>query len=690
MEFDKIAFISDFLLEFTEELNALENDIFELRRKQSDKNILDNVILHIQRLRSISTMMEFLNLENITSKLEKLFENIIDGRYKLSNDIVRLFITISEELHDTLVNIEKGQSDNIRYYDLIDINLQKAIDGEPFDAELKEYAREESGSENKEESENEQSIHVSINKINEVLQNFDKLIMREFRLKKLLYEIFDDNDGLLAQKNSRKIRQIKETVELIENQSFAIQDGVISMRKLPFNMILQPFKRAAVSESLKIGKNIAFDIPETDIKIDKSILERIPFILKNLVQNSLEHGIESEEERVAIGKPEYGTITINVQQMLNRIILTVSDDGRGIDFDKIKERAIQVYPENEGDILLLGSKNLIEYLFKPGISTKEDFDDSEKGVGLSGVREEIDRIKGKIKIDSKKDMGTSIEISMPLSLATQEGLFVMAGKYKLLILTHYIKEILTVKKDSFISIQSETVIPVRNELIPIYNSKAIFDGSSGDANKNEVSVVILEYLESKVAVVMDAILNYTTVVIKPLPRVFKKSKALQGVVFDEDYKIVPILNIPDLIRRFKIMNDYEMKKFEVQNAKKVYSVLIADSSLTTRQIEQDIFETEDYFVTTCGDGIDALEHMKEQHFDLIVTDMSMPRMDGYVFIHNVRHTEEYDSIPIIVLSSDVSESEKEKILSLGAQSFISKTNFKRENLIQTAKELLND
>ena len=222
MEFEKIAFISDFLSEFTEELNSLENEIFDLRRNQSDKRALDSVIIHIQKLRSISTMMEFLRFENITSKLEKLFENIKDGRYKLANDVVRLFITISEELRNALENIENGQSDDIKNYDFIELNLQKAIDGEPFDSELNEYVRESVQNNNNSMAEKSQLVHVSIDKINEVLQNFDKLIMREFRLKKLLYEIFDENESLFAQKNSRKIRQIKETVELIENQSYSI------------------------------------------------------------------------------------------------------------------------------------------------------------------------------------------------------------------------------------------------------------------------------------------------------------------------------------------------------------------------------------------------------------------------------------------------------------------------------------
>ena len=687
MEFNKIDFISDFLSEFTEELDLLEDKIFNLRRNISDVKFMDSILIHIKKLRSLAFMMNFLRIENIISKLYKLFEGIKDERLNLSNEIIKLFIIISDKLRKSLQSIESGNSDEIEYYEFLDLNLQKAISGEKFVIEYNSY--KSSNEESPIQSDKCQVINVDIARINEVLQNFDKLIMRVFGLKKLLYDIFDLTDGQVVQKNTRKIRQVKEAIELIENQSFFLQDGVISMRKISFNHILQPFKRMALLESLKLGKNVAFDIPFTDVKIDKSILERIPHILENLVSNSLEHGIESEEERIALGKKEYGIISVNVQQILNRIILTFSDDGRGIDFKKIKQRVLQIYPENENEIPDVDYKKLTEYLFKPNITTKEiNGENIIYGMGLKEVKDEIDKIKGNIKIDSHQGKGTSIEISMPLSLATQEGIFVIAGRYKLFILAHYIKEILTVKKESLIPMQSETVIPVRNELIPIYNSNAIFDDVAASSNKNEISVIIFEYLGSKAAVIIDVVLNYTTVVIKTLPPVFRNVSAFQGIVFDEDYRIVPILNVPDLVRRIKMMNQYEIKKIDVRNTKKVHSVLIADSSDTTRQIEKDILEKEDFIVTICCDGIEALELLKEQHFDLIVTDMTMPRMDGYVFIHNIRHILEYENIPIIVLSSDVSYEEKEKILKIGAQAFISKTNFKREKLIETAKELL--
>ena len=142
---------------------------------------------------------------------------------------------------------------------------------------------------------------------------------------------------------------------------------------------------------------------------------------------TLEHGIESEEEREKLGKEKFGNIKIEVKKLLNRIILSISDDGRGIDYEKIRKRAIELYPEHESEIAILNEKNLIEYMYNPDFASTED-----GKAGLFTVRDEIDKIKGKIKIESEKNKGTSFELSLPLSLATQEGLFVKAGQYKLI------------------------------------------------------------------------------------------------------------------------------------------------------------------------------------------------------------------------------------------------------------------
>lgn len=537
------------------------------------------------------------------------------------------------------------------------------------------------------------TIKIQISQINSILQNYDKLLMRQIKLKKELSELKKKAPKDIQ--NFQEFREIIENIEVLENQSVEIQKQIISLRMLPFDMILQPIKRSIFQEALKMGKNIDFDIPNSEITIDKTILENLPPIIMHLVRNALDHGIEGALEREKIGKPAKGKVSITVEQVSSRIFVTIKDDGRGIDYEKIRQKALQNFPERAKEIQNADEDSLLQFIFMSGFSTKEQVTAlSGRGIGLDVVRTEMEKLKGKIRVESKKNQGCTFELSLPNSLATQDGLFIQEGEKSYLVLSHYVKEILTVNKDNFLHLQNGTVINLHNQLIPVYDFDSINENfeenisKNGKKSQNEVPVVVLEYLNKKIAIMTDKILHYNTVVIKPLPPILKDFKALQGVVFDENYEIIPVLNIPDVMRRFGTINVYDQKKLEMKKAPKVHSILVVDDSHTTRHIEQIILEAEGYKVSTACDGIEALEKMKMYNFDLVISDVKMPRMDGFVLIHNIRHTEGLKNIPVIFITSVFEADTQEKVISLGANGYIVKSDFERENLVAKVKELL--
>lgn len=537
------------------------------------------------------------------------------------------------------------------------------------------------------------TIKIQISQINSILQNYDKLLMRQIKLKKELSELKKKAPKDIQ--NFQEFREIIENIEVLENQSVEIQKQIISLRMLPFDMILQPIKRSIFQEALKMGKNIDFDIPNSEITIDKTILENLPPIIMHLARNALDHGIEGALEREKIGKPAKGKVSITVEQVSSRIFVTIKDDGRGIDYEKIRQKALQNFPERTKEIQNADEDSLLQFIFMSGFSTKEQVTAlSGRGIGLDVVRTEMEKLKGKIRVESKKNQGCTFELSLPNSLATQDGLFIQEGEKSYLVLSHYVKEILTVNKDNFLHLQNGTVINLHNQLIPVYDFDSINENfeenisKNGKKSQNEVPVVVLEYLNKKIAIMTDKILHYNTVVIKPLPPILKDFKALQGVVFDENYEIIPVLNIPDVMRRFGTINVYDQKKLEMKKAPKVHSILVVDDSHTTRHIEQIILEAEGYKVSTACDGIEALEKMKMYNFDLVISDVKMPRMDGFVLIHNIRHTEGLKNIPVIFITSVFEADTQEKVFSLGANGYIVKSDFERENLVAKVKELL--
>lgn len=696
MNLDKNLFKADYVSEARGILDSLDDIAIQSAKKTRNTAFLKEILRLLHTLKGSSRMMEYSQIEKVINHLETIFKNIQSNQTEIPSKIIQLLLGVNESLHKTINSIEDGGDGSLAQYDEIIKNIDLAMEDEDFttDFSKEENQKEESAENAKGSAENEeffhdsQTIKVQVSQIDSILQLLDKLIMRQIKLKNEI-DILNKKSGMTE---FQAFQELSENISVLENQSVDIQKNIISLRMLPFDMILRPIKRSIVAETLKNGKNIELDIPQSEITIDKFILEKLPAILVHLVRNAIDHGIESPEERKKLGKPAKGTISVSVNQVSNRIFVNVKDDGHGIDYEKIRDKALRLFPEREADIRNADETDLLQFIFSSGFSTKEEQSElSGRGIGLDVVRTEMDKLKGKITVYSEANKGTNFELSLPASLATQDGLFVSVSDNSYLILSHYIKEILTVQKSDFMQMQHCPVINVHNELIPVYDFDIINPNSKKQSNtKTEISVVILEYLNRKIGVIVDKILHYGTVVIKPVPPLLKDFNALQGVVFDENYSIIPVLNIPDTMHRFKVVNVYDIKNLEVKKTPKIHSILVVDDSHTTRHIEQIILEAENYNVATAVDGIEALEKMKQHKFDLVVTDVKMPRMDGFVLLHNMRHKEELKNIPVILVTSVFEKDTLEKAKDLGAQGYIVKSDFERENLTAKVKELLNE
>ena len=704
MNLDKNLFKSDYISEAREILDSLDDIAIEASKEKRNSKCLTEILRLLHTLKGSSRMMEYVQIEKVVNHLETVFKNIQSNQTEISSKIIQLLMGVNNLIHKVIDSIEDGSDGTFEQYEEVIHNIDLAAETENFvtdfsttkedleDSEQKEINEdddaEQISGENSEFFRDSQTIKVQISQIDSILQSLDKLIMRQIKLKNEIEFLKSKSDA----SDFQEFQELSENISVLENQSVDIQKNIISLRMLPFDMILRPIKRSIVAEALKTGKNINFDIPQSEITIDKSILEKLPAILIHLVRNSIDHGIETKEERVKLGKPETGTISISVSQVSNRIFVNVKDDGHGIDYEKIRAKALRLFPDKESELLAAEETDLLQFIFTSGFSTKDEQTElSGRGIGLDVVRSEMDKLKGKISVRTELNKGTDFELSLPASLATQDGLFVSVSDTSYLILSHYIREIITVNKEDFLQLQHGPVLNVHNELVPVFDFDIINAKSKKQVNtKTEISVVILEYLNKKIGIIVDKILHYGTVVIKPVPPLLKDFNALQGVVFDENYRIIPVLNIPDTIRRFKIVNVYDIKNLEVHKMPKIHSVLIVDDSHTTRHIEQIILEAENYNVSTAVDGIDALEKMKQYKFDLVVTDVKMPRMDGFVLLHNMRHKEELKNIPVIMVSSVFESDTLEKARNLGAQGYIVKSDFERESLTAKVKELLHE
>ena len=677
-----------FVSEVKELVDSSRKDIIALKSSKNDSETLTRLLRSLHTIKGNARMLGFPTIEKLAHAVEDIYKSVKDGQIKNTDRLVRLVFAVDDKIAECASQVAKKGTDEQN----IDLYLEycdklaagELIDIEAFIDEIKrekgEYIGDDEEDEFNENVSEIQSIRIKLSRVNEIITAFDSMITREFHLKHQLTELQRFEEELGNHELSKLRKQFESDIFALETSIFNVQEQVFDLRMLPIGIVLRPLENTIALEAMNLGKKVKCDIPQTDIAIDKVILEELGDILMHLIRNALDHGLETPKERKAAGKSEEGTVSIRCVRETKHIELRISDDGRGLDYDKIREKAIKLYPERADEIQKMSDKELSHKVTEL----------SGRGVGLDVVWANVEKIKGRIKIESEKGKGTTFILHFPLSLSTMQGLFVFANRDKYLIPSQHIVDIIYRQKSEYITLQNQTYIKLEGQLIPCFSLSTLFDDQksfySGDAD----SILIAEYMEQRIGIIVEEVQQFVSLVVKPLPKSFRNFSILQGIVFDEHYDIVPILHVPDILKKFKSLRGYDIKKYEAATKKRTVRILVVDDSDTTRQIEKSILEGAGFMVDTAYDGLDGLEKAKEKQYDLIVSDKDMPRMTGLVLLDNLRRMEQYKDAPVVIVSADQSEDVLAEFERLRASAIISKGDFKRGQLISVVKELVGE
>ncbi|MBR4374438.1 MAG: response regulator [Treponema sp.] len=683
-----------YLSESLELVEKIKKAVIALKSDTINQDLLSELLRNLHTLKGNSRMLGYESIERLSHSVEDIYKGVKDGRVKVSDRLVRLVFLVADKIESCISDIEKKGTDEtdvtlyVTYCDKIGAGELFSI--EDVEKEIKRSQNIQILDDDDEDAENiseVQSIRVKLRKVNEIISSFDDMLIKEFRLKHQLDSLRAIEEKTGNNEIVRLRKQLESDIASLETTIFSVQEQVFDLRMLPLSRVLSPIENSISIEAMQLSKKVRADIPETDIALDKVVLEYLSDILIHLVRNSLDHGLEMPEERVKAGKSEEGTISIRCKADSKFVEITICDDGKGLDYEKIRKKAVEKYPERTDEIKTMSDRELVQFLFMSGFSTKDEVSElSGRGVGLDVVWTIVEKIKGRISIESERGKGTTFFLKFPLSLATMQGLFVTSNQEKYLIPSQHLVDIIYRNKSEYINLQNQNYIRLNSNLIPVYSLSSLFKEQKMMKQTEADTILIAEFMEQQIGIVVESVQRYASLVVKPLPQALKNFKILQGIVFDEHYDIVPILYVPEIITRFKKLRGYDIKLYEANTKQKIYKILVVDDSETTRQIEKSILSSGGYSVDCAVDGINAIERVKSKQYDLILSDKDMPRMNGLVLLENLRLMENYKSIPVVIVSSDLSA--KESFIDAGANAFISKTDFRRGNLLDSVKSLL--
>ena len=530
--------------------------------------------------------------------------------------------------------------------------------------------------------------------------------------KQLIQPLSSDADNLAWnelynwQKENTKKTQfnlnllVKDAEQFQRSVSRMVDDLLVDIKNTllrPFSSVLDLFPKLVRDLSKEQNKDVNLNIFGNDIEIDRRILEEIKDPLIHILRNCIDHGIEKPEQRKAKNKPLYASINISLQQTNDqRLLIQISDDGQGINIDKVIASAIKEGAVTTETIEKLTEKELLKLIFVSGVTTSNFITNiSGRGLGMAIVVDKVTQLGGAIDIESAKDKGTIFKINLPLSLATFRGIIFKIGNSQFIAPTNTVERVLKIKRSDINIVKNQETITVDGQVLILLQLSSILGVHHNIKNSRtdfQIHVLILSTGQKRVAFVVDEVIGEQEGTIKSLGTQLVNIRYISGATIMGDGKIVPVLNVSELMDVSKIARNQTLYNTSLKASEDIgntsQSILVVEDSLTSRTLLRNLLETAGYDVKIAVDGMEAFTMINNENFDLIVSDIEMPRMNGFELTEKIRADKQFSNLPVIIVTSLDSPEDKLKGMDVGANAYCVKSSFDQSNLLEIIQRLI--
>ena len=517
-------------------------------------------------------------------------------------------------------------------------------------------------------------LQIPVHRIDELVRLIGEASAATLRLGSALLERLErDPSGLTEYRDL--VRSLNELQEL-----------ALHARMIPVMSLAPRLRRAVRDLARETGKEVRFETRGDDAEIDRGVLERLADPLLHLVRNAVDHGVESADERRQKGKPAEGTIRLHAMQLGSEVVIAVSDDGRGIDVARVRETA----GRTDRSAIEMDDEAALYLIFRSGLTTATKVTGvSGRGVGLDAVRASLNAVRGRIEVRSDPGMGTEFRIAVPITMATLRCLVIKAGGQAFAIPLHSVRAVLPSQPSATVGGRPMTMLDGRP--VPISSLSAVLGTGNGAVGP----AVVLAGLTRSHAFTVDDLVDQRDVVVKGLGELVPRLPAVAGAGVQPDGSILLVLEAAGLIERARRMDNGDRSQeaaggggHEEPVPHRAASILVVDDALTVRELQRSIFENAGYRVRVAVNGEEALADISHERPDLVLTDVQMPRMDGFELTEAIRKQPSLASLPVIILTSRGSDEDRRRGLECGADGYIVKSGFDQSALLSAVERLL--
>ena len=475
-----------------------------------------------------------------------------------------------------------------------------------------------------------------------------------------------------------------------------LYDAALASRMRPFADVLTGQLRMVRDLGRSLGKQVRLEVEGENTQVDRDVLEKLEAPLTHLLRNAVDHGIESPEQRALSGKQQEGLIRLRALHHAGMLVLEIADDGMGVDLERLRAAVISRGFATSETGAQLTEEELLAFLFLPGFSMRDTVTEvSGRGVGLDAVQHMIRRLRGGVRMQQRQGEGASFHVEVPLTLSVVRSLVVEVGGEAYAFPLAHIERMTRLQAEDIVQLEGRQHFWHDGRQVGLFSASQILQRPEGTQEPAGIPVVLISDREALHGIVVERFLGERTLVVMPLdPRLGKVQDVSAGALLDDGTPVL-ILDVEDMLKSVgKLLGSGRLERVD-RSARQAAGgqrkrVLVVDDSLTVRELERKLLLSRGYEVAVAVDGMDGWNALRSEHFDLLITDIDMPRMDGIELVSLVRRDSRLQSLPVMVVSYKDREEDRRRGLDAGADYYLAKASFHDEALLDAVVVLIGE
>jgi two-component system chemotaxis sensor kinase CheA len=619
-----------------------------------DVETVDSIFRELHTIKGSASVAKLPEVSEVAHRLEDLVEGLRAGRATKTSELIDALFMGADDLAEVIARSTSGQG-------IVATHLPQL---EPGPGTSRPQARPTS-------STGSAFVMVPLERLDELTRLVSESASAHLRVGRVLSDRFGTDPASITEFNelSRSLNDL--------------QDRAMRTQMVAIATITDALQRTVRDLARAQGKDIVWDARGTDTELDRGVLHRLSDSLLHLVRNAVDHGIETPDERAAVGKPRHATIRLHAMQLGSEVIIAITDDGRGIDRDRVRQEATRRGLITEG----LTDEDEVALILTSGLSTKTFVTDvSGRGVGLDVVRANVEAARGRIEVRSEPGRGAEFRIIVPITLAVLRCLLVEAGGSRYALPFHRVVRSQADRTTVTTHAEGRVVVWVDRKAVPVSVLAEALGGSATEGSDGPI--VVLTDSTRQHAFKIDRLLGQRDVVLKGLSAVLPKVPAVAGASVEPDGSVLLVIDPPGLIQRAQRARPPSVETTPQPAAVRRHHILVVDDALTVRELQRSILERAQFSVRVASDGVEALAILAQEPCDLVLTDVEMPNLDGFGLTEAIRADSALANIPVLILSSRSSDADRQRGLDAGADGYIVKSGFDEAGLLTAVDRLL--